>query len=46
MMIVLYGYTALIIASARGHLAVVETLLNHEASVDMKDKVRMKRLMI
>jgi hypothetical protein len=32
-------------ASQDGHLAVVEALLNHGASVDEKDRVRMKRMM-
>jgi hypothetical protein len=33
-------------ASERGHLAVVEALLNHGASVDEQDEVRMIRLMM
>jgi hypothetical protein len=32
------------IASGNGHTAIVETLLHHNASVDMKSKVRMIRL--
>jgi ankyrin repeat protein len=40
------GYAALILASERGHLAVVEALLNHGASVDEKNEVRMMRLII
>jgi hypothetical protein len=33
-------------ASERGHLAVVEALLNHRASIDEMNKVRMIRLMM
>jgi hypothetical protein len=33
-------------ASAGGHLEVMEALLNHGASVDERNEVRMKGLMI